>query len=394
MSLDVHIIHNGTLGPLIDGLAINAVRLVDDGSVLRIVGQLFNATELTVFDSWSRLSWHVRSRFVIEARLDAELTELIGSSCLDVNVHTHATFVQLFRDFGRPTQLSAPHSQSETTPFCHVCRPTTTKTRNRVKLAICSVIRDEAEFLEEWIAWHELLGVARFFLYDDASGDATRDVLRARIESGSVTLDDWSHGNYWRQLSGINDCVLRHAADADWIVALDVDEFLFPPQAAIDSVKVSDLLAESRFADVGAVRIAWLQFSDSVEPEQEAATLVTARYVWRAESPYLGTVSLLSDSKEAVQILAGKTVFRPQHVAGLDTTHSATLVPGSPMRSVDADAKTELVIRHYAMRSIGARNRWDDTKRWKVRHERELRELFGTTKDDRAQRLTQELVAL
>jgi hypothetical protein len=394
LSLDVHIVHNGSFAPLIDGLAINAVR--NDGRTLRIVGQLFNATELSIFDAWHsrKLAWRVRSRFVIEAALDADLVQLLGS-CIHVNVHTHVTFVHLSRDYGRVTGVSAPHSESTVTRFCNVCQPPAAVApaveHRRVPLAICSVIRDEAKNLEEWLRWHELLGVERFFLYDDASSDSLRDVLRSRIETGVVTLVEWTHNNYWRQLSGINDCVLSHANDADWIAALDVDEFLFPPQAAVDNVKIIDLLAEQRFADVGAVRIAWLQFSDRVEPEQDGATLTTARFLWRADEPYVGTVTLLSDSVDSIQILAGKSVFRPQHVLALDTTHAATLLPDSRMRAVDADPATELVIRHYAMRDAGARNRWDDTKRWKAKHESELRELFGSTKDDRAQRLTQEL---
>lgn len=394
LSLDVHIVHNGSHAPLLDALAINAVRF--DGASLRLVGQLFNASELTVLDSWRspQLAWRVRSRFVIEADLAPDLAHLLAP-CLHVTVHTHATFVQLSRDYGRVTAVSPPHSESAVSRFCNICVPDAPLLpRRRVKLAVCSVIRDEAKNLAEWLAWHELLGVERFVLYDDASADAPRDLLRARIEAGSVTLVDWSHRNYWRQLSGINDCVLSLAADADWVAALDVDEFLFPPRAALDSVTLLDLLDEPRMADVAALRIAWLQFSDRVEPEQEAATLTTARFLWRADAPYLGTVTLLNDSVDAVQILAGKTVFRPQHVLGLDTTHAATLRPESRMRAVDADAATELAIRHYAMRDAGARNRWDDTKRWKSKHADELRALFGTTKDDRAQRLAQELASV
>ena len=40
-------------------------------------------------------------------------------------------------------------------------------------LAICAVYRNEAPYLREWIEFHRLVGVERFFLYNNRSTDTT-----------------------------------------------------------------------------------------------------------------------------------------------------------------------------------------------------------------------------
>jgi len=55
-------------------------------------------------------------------------------------------------------------------------------------LSICGIYRDEAFYLREWIEFHRLVGVERFYLYDNFSEDNHREVLAPYIESGIVVL--------------------------------------------------------------------------------------------------------------------------------------------------------------------------------------------------------------
>ena len=43
--------------------------------------------------------------------------------------------------------------------------------RSEDYLAACTIYRDAAEYLPEWIEFHRLMGVERFFLYDNGSAD-------------------------------------------------------------------------------------------------------------------------------------------------------------------------------------------------------------------------------
>ena len=38
-------------------------------------------------------------------------------------------------------------------------------------LAVCAIYRNEAPYLREWIEFHRLVGVERFFLYNNESTD-------------------------------------------------------------------------------------------------------------------------------------------------------------------------------------------------------------------------------
>ena len=74
---------------------------------------------------------------------------------------------------------------------------------NQAYLAVCAIYRDEAPYLREWIEFHRLVGVERFFLYDNRStrrppGGRSRRTSRAgrraarlaAVSRGSCTAYD------------------------------------------------------------------------------------------------------------------------------------------------------------------------------------------------------------
>jgi hypothetical protein len=119
-------------------------------------------------------------------------------------------------------------------------------------LAIAAVYRDEAPYLREWIEFHRLVGVDRFFLYNNESTDEHREVLAPYIEDGTVVLHEWPvisgrRDAFNRRTSALNpqlamysDSVTWHRHDSRWIAFIDLDEFLYSPTGA----RVSELLTE------------------------------------------------------------------------------------------------------------------------------------------------------
>ena len=115
-------------------------------------------------------------------------------------------------------------------------------------LGVCAVIRDEALYLEEWILFHELVGVQHFFLMDDGSTEGTRAVLAPFISRGLVTYFDWrfhvrsnADDDDWDcdsarlatdparlnncQLRAFDECLIRQSHAVEWLAFIDVDEF-------------------------------------------------------------------------------------------------------------------------------------------------------------------------
>ena len=119
-------------------------------------------------------------------------------------------------------------------------------------LGMAAIYRWEAENLREWVAFHRVVGVDRFFLYDNASEDDHLDALAPFIEDGSVTVHPWPV--FPGQGSAYDHALVRHGGEVRWIAFLDVDEFLFSPTGR----PLPDVLRDyERHAGV-AVSRAWM----------------------------------------------------------------------------------------------------------------------------------------
>jgi hypothetical protein len=102
-------------------------------------------------------------------------------------------------------------------------------------LSACATYRDHAAYLVEWIEFHRLVGVERFFLYNNLSRDEHREVLAPYVQDGAVVVHDWPlpHVRKDGRPNGIqlgyDHCLETHGDDSRWIAFLDIDEFLFSP---------------------------------------------------------------------------------------------------------------------------------------------------------------------
>jgi hypothetical protein len=105
-----------------------------------------------------------------------------------------------------------------------------------VYLAVCAMYRNEAAYLAEWIEFHRLVGVERFFLYDNESDDDSGEVLAPYVEQGIVVRHE-QPGSAATSQAGLDQikipafhhCLATHGPEARWIAFIDTDEFLFSP---------------------------------------------------------------------------------------------------------------------------------------------------------------------
>ena len=90
-------------------------------------------------------------------------------------------------------------------------------------------VRNEAGFLLEWLAHHRACGFTDFLVFSNDCQDGT-DLMLDRLQELGQLTHVRNDGPYERQ--GIQFTALNQAADlpilqeADWIMALDVDEFV------------------------------------------------------------------------------------------------------------------------------------------------------------------------
>ena len=122
-------------------------------------------------------------------------------------------------------------------------------------LSVCGIYLNEAPYLREWVEFHRLVGVERFYLYNNRSTDNHREVLAPYLEEGLVELTDWDM--FPGQMQAYDDCLERHRDDSHWIAFIDLDEFLFSPLGR----PVPEIVGE--FEEHPAVAAHWCTFGNS-----------------------------------------------------------------------------------------------------------------------------------
>lgn len=94
-----------------------------------------------------------------------------------------------------------------------------------MNLEICTIIKDEGRFLEEWIEFHLLQGVDKFYLYDNGSSDNTAEVLAPYVNQGIVELVAWPGES--KQPAMCENYISVFKGVDKWCAFIDVDEFLW-----------------------------------------------------------------------------------------------------------------------------------------------------------------------
>jgi hypothetical protein len=140
-------------------------------------------------------------------------------------------------------------------------------------LSILAVAENEAFCLAEWIEYHHLVGVEKFWITENDSTDNTTDILQPYCTLGSATLSH-AHGRnvqadaYNRWLPIIRNLTF-------WLAVIDIDEFLVP---VVDR-SVAGIL--SRFELFDAVRVNWLVYGSNFHEKREVG-LVLERFPYHS----------------------------------------------------------------------------------------------------------------
>lgn len=103
----------------------------------------------------------------------------------------------------------------------------------KYKVALCSMFRDEARFLKEFIEYHLMLGVEHFYLLNHRSQDNYADVLQPYINKGLVTLyheQREEEGKAWGNLQAgfYNRVIQETAPHTEWLIITDSDSYVVP----------------------------------------------------------------------------------------------------------------------------------------------------------------------
>jgi hypothetical protein len=230
-------------------------------------------------------------------------------------------------------------------------------------LALCAIYRDEAPYLREWIEFHRLAGVERFFLYDNRSSDDHERILAPYIEEGLVVVHDWP--TYPGQVAAYEHCLEHHGASARWIAFIDADEFLFSPTGR----PLGEVLRG--FEHFPGVAANWAVFGTSGHAEPPPG-LVIESYLDRIEHPDAHWYKSIVDPTRVAAVsfevhdflyVSGSAVDENMYPAAGGWTKS---ISRSLLRVNHYVTKSEAEHRHRRSRlpAIGVPKNWANLERW------------------------------
>lgn len=210
----------------------------------------------------------------------------------------------------------------------------------KTDLAICLIIKDEGEYLSEWLKWHTDCGVERFYIYDNGSRrPVSDDIPKVYLPQCEVI----PFGGYHKraQVDAYKDCLDRHRFDTEWIGFIDTDEFI----RVVSGTDLRTFLSD--YNDVDAIAIPWVVYNANGHIHKDLSCPVRERFTKAVEYPR--------------QLPQCKCIVRPRSINIMDA--HGPIQTGGQIRIVNEDrvpvstpldnniTGDKIVVDHYFTRS-------------------------------------------
>lgn len=138
----------------------------------------------------------------------------------------------------------------------------------KYNVSVCTIFKDEAAYLREWLEFNRIVGVNHFYMYNNNSEDDFFTVLKPYIDAGWVTLVNWPHNQ--KQMECYIDCIENYSEETKWLGFIDIDEFIVPKSTD----NIYDFLKDFE-KNRGSVNIYWRLYGTSGLLERDFNGLVT-----------------------------------------------------------------------------------------------------------------------
>jgi len=102
------------------------------------------------------------------------------------------------------------------------------------RFALVGIVKNEARYILEWLAFHHATGVEHFVVFDNESTDDTREILNAYAGLVDIDVIDWPlRANESPQITAYNEFLRRYKHKFEFAAFLDADEFLVPCEGTV-----------------------------------------------------------------------------------------------------------------------------------------------------------------
>ena len=210
-------------------------------------------------------------------------------------------------------------------------------------VCVGAILKDEDAFVEEWVAYHRILGVDHFYLYDNDPRQPLSEILARHgdyvtVRPWLIGHDDPSYRGRTKQIKAYTHCLENGAGRYDWVGFIDCDEFI----ALEEHRDLKAFLAE--FEGHDSIALNWHVFGHNGYYDDPPG-LVIECLTRRMKEPRAMT----------------KSLSRPGAIVSFQNAHLCRLMAGctcvdankQPYRDALYPGKTRVArINHYQCRSF------------------------------------------
>lgn len=224
---------------------------------------------------------------------------------------------------------------------------------DRSGLAIATIIKNEAKYIEEWAGFHLAAGVQKFIIYDNGCNDDSVDIITSALPAKTVTIIPWAQKLFdGRSGTEIHNQVLAFAhalanfgPSLRWIAFIDVDEFIVPKNGGV----ITDAL--DRLADAAHVSLPWHMFGRSGHQDAPDGG-VLSNYLERMARPERGTYALnWKCIVDPVRVTAVRVHGMSIDGKPVGVNDAGVVAPHSKRASPNFFSNANLQLNHYYTRS-------------------------------------------
>ncbi|QTD89119.1 glycosyltransferase family 2 protein [Burkholderia anthina] len=212
-----------------------------------------------------------------------------------------------------------------------------------LKLGIAGIVKNEADALIEWIAYHKALGIDKFFIADNESTDGTKELLTALSSNDFLeTIDAKTLPDLKPQLPTYKNLLAIASGKVDVLAFIDADEFIAPSDGATSIRSFVEKIFINQ--DISALALNWSTFGSSGAKFHENG-LVIDRFTKRAK------IDLGINQHY-------KTFVRPERATGFTNPHHVNLTSG---RYITSDEK-DLTLHPTHGKGLSASTCWEGAR--------------------------------
>ncbi|KAH3858929.1 hypothetical protein DPMN_101574 [Dreissena polymorpha] len=169
--------------------------------------------------------------------------------------HGHRYAASIFRcssPHGKPTYVSVVETSCQQASNLIVVKGSETRKAYKRKFTVCLMPLfgnfSDVHSLVEWVELNILLGAEKFLVYHYSSAENIRCALQMYVKRNIVEIVQWplpvSNVYYIGQVAELQDCLYRNKAESEFVVNLDLDEFIIPRKES--SRTWADIVANSK----------------------------------------------------------------------------------------------------------------------------------------------------